>query len=385
MKILVAITYYRPHMSGLTIYAERLAKALVKDGHRVTVLTSRFKHDLPLNENLEGVQIVRVPVLMHISKGVIMPSFGRIASRLIKEHDVVHLHLPQFDAARVAFRARIQKKPIVITYHCDLQMPKGLLSWAANQGVRLMNNLAALFSDRIVTYTQDYADNSKFVRRYMNKLQIINPPVILPAITAAQVRAYKKKHNPKDVHPIIGMAARFASEKGVEVLLNAIERIIKQYPKAQVWFAGPYENVMSEEAYYWKLKPVIDKYVASKNWKFFGLLSPEELAAFYPNLDILTIPSLNSTEAFGLVQIEAMMNGVPSIAANLPGVRQPVKRHGMGEIITIGSSNELADAVNKIMRNKKSYTKGWEDIASQYSPASVAQDYLDMFNEISSK
>ena len=49
-----------------------------------------------------------------------MPTFGRLASQLVKEHDVIHLHLPQLDAAGLALRGRIHKKPTVITYHCDL-------------------------------------------------------------------------------------------------------------------------------------------------------------------------------------------------------------------------------------------------------------------------
>ena len=46
MKLLIVLTYYRPHISGLTIYAERLAKAMVKRGHQVTVLTSRYLPEL---------------------------------------------------------------------------------------------------------------------------------------------------------------------------------------------------------------------------------------------------------------------------------------------------------------------------------------------------
>ena len=78
------------------------------------------------------------------------------------------------------------------------------------------------------------------------------------------------------------------------------------------------------------------------------------MAAFYPNLDILTIPSLNSTESFGLVQIEAMMNGVPVISSNLPGVRQPVLRHKMGRVIPIGDSKALAQGDQRIGRREKS-------------------------------
>ncbi|MHB8114706.1 MAG: glycosyltransferase family 4 protein, partial [Bellilinea sp.] len=132
MRILSVLTYYRPHASGLTIYAERLAKALARRGHQVTVMTSQYTNDLPLDEMIEGVRVVRVPVAFRVSKGVVMPRFGRMATDLVRENDVIQLHLPQFDAAGVAFRGRIWEKPTIITYHCDLLMPPGLLSWAAN-------------------------------------------------------------------------------------------------------------------------------------------------------------------------------------------------------------------------------------------------------------
>lgn len=382
MKILIELTYYRPHTSGLTIYAERLAKALVQKGHQVTVLTSQYEKSLPREEVLDGVSIVRVPVLARVSKGVVMPSFGWVANKMVREHDVIHLHLPQLDAAGLALRGRLYKKPTVITYHCDLRMPKGIFNWLANQGVLLMNNIAGLFTHSIVTYTQDYADHSSFINRFKHKLTVINPPVILPQVTPDEVRSFRKKNDPDNATPIIGMAARFATEKGVEVLLKALSRIIETYPKVQVWFAGPYTNILGEEKYLQRLLPLIQKYQVSGNWRFVGLLSPKEMAAFYPNLDILTIPSLNSTEAFGLVQIEAMMNGVPSIASNLPGVRQPVLRHNMGEVISIGSSDELAKAVLKIMSDKKEYQVGYKKIKEQYTPEAVADAYLDLFNQI---
>ena len=102
MKILVALTYYRPHISGLTIYVERLARALAARGHSVTVLTSRFASHLPLREELDGVQVVRVPVAARISKGVLMPTIGFVANRLVWSHDVISLHLPQLDASGIA-------------------------------------------------------------------------------------------------------------------------------------------------------------------------------------------------------------------------------------------------------------------------------------------
>ncbi len=382
MKILIVLTYYRPHTSGLTIYAERLANALAKRGHQVTVLTSQFEKSLPKNEILNGVKIVRIPVLFRLSKGVIMPSFGYMATKLVLENDVIQLHLPQFDAAGVALRGRILKKPTIITYHCDLLMPSGILPWIANQAVHIMNDLAAIFAHKIVTYTMDYAENSKYLNRNLNKLNVILPPVILPEVKSDYIADFDKENNPEKKKPVIGMAVRFATEKGVEVLLNALPEVLKEFPNTLIQFAGPYENIIGEEEYFKRLIPTIRKYEESGNWKFVGVLSPEQMSAYYPNLDLLVLPSLNSTEAFGLVQIEAMMNGIPCIASNLPGVRQPVKMHDMGEIIEIGNSKELSSAIIKILKNPKKYKNDPEKIRSNYLPDMIAIEYEELFDSI---
>src|SRR5512141_1614830 len=177
MKILLAPTYYRPHTSGLTIYAERLARALADRGHQVTVLTAQYDQTLPREEHLHGVDIVRVPVAFRVSKGVIMPTFGAVAWQMVRAHDVISLHLPQFDASGLAGRGRLLKKPVVLTYHCDLQLPSGLFSRVVDRVVFASNVLAARFADRIVAYTQDYATHSPFLSRYLSKVEVISPPV----------------------------------------------------------------------------------------------------------------------------------------------------------------------------------------------------------------
>ena len=205
MRILIVLTYYRPHISGLTIYAERLAKAWARRGHQVTVLTSRYDPKLAEDEVQGGVRIVRAPVLFRLSKGVIMPTFGLLANKLVAENDVIQLHLPQFDAAGVALRGRLMNKPTVITYHCDLLMPPGWLPQLANSAVHLMNNLAAQFTHRIVTYTQDYADHSAYLRRYMKKLRVIPPPVELPGASAEEIATFSTINNPHGRRPVIEM------------------------------------------------------------------------------------------------------------------------------------------------------------------------------------
>ncbi len=247
MRILTILTYYRPHTSGLTIYAERLAHALAARGHQLTIFTTQYQPDLPLEEVQNGVRIVRVPVALRVSKGVIAPAFGRTATRLVREHDVVQLHLPQFDAPGVALRARLMHKPTVLTYHCDLSLPPGVFNYFVNQVVHGMNRATANLADRIITYTQDYADHSDYLSRYTQKLEIIPPPVVLPVPKDGAVQAFADAHHRLDHRPVIGMAARLATEKGVEILLNALPAILKVYPKAQVLFAGQFQDVLGEE------------------------------------------------------------------------------------------------------------------------------------------
>lgn len=259
------------------------------------------------------------------------------------------------------------------------------MSWLANQAVHVMDHLTARSTHRIVTYTRDYAENSPYLRKYLDKLKVIPPPVVLPVVSPESIAIFKAHNNPQDCHPVIGIAARFATEKGVEVLLRALPAILAKYPKAMVQFAGPYKNIIGEEAYLARLLPQIQKYEAEGHWRFLGLLDPEGMAAFYPNLDILVIPSLNSTEAFGLVQVEAMMNGIPSIASNLPGVRQPVMVHGMGKVIPIGDSDALAQAVIEIQQDPEKYKQDQADVHTRYTPDAIAQEYEKLFEEIKSE
>lgn len=385
MRILIGLTYYRPHTSGLTIYAERIARALADRGHAVTVLTSHYRKDIPYEEVVDKVRIIRVPVLMRVSKGVIMPAFGPTASRLVAEADWIQLHLPQFDAAGIALRGRILRKPTVVTYHCDLHMPPGFMSWTANQSVLLMNDLAARLTHRIVTYTQDYAEHSPYLSGYLKKIRVISPPVTLPETTDDAVHTFGQVHNPASRSPVIGMAARFATEKGVEVLLEALPAVLEKYPRARVLFAGPYEGIVGEEAYARRLSRQIRQYIDGGVWKFVGELNPQEMVNFYRNIDLLVLPSLNSTEAFGLVQIEAMLNGIPCVASNLPGVRQPILRHAMGRIAEIGDAGSLSKAILEVLDHRKEMQPDLENIRREYDPDRIAAFYEDLYTEIASE
>lgn len=380
MKILQVLTYYRPHISGLTIYVERLSRALVEQGHEVTVLTSQAEKSWPREEVRDGVRVVRVPVAFRISKGVIMPALGFYATRYVRQTDVLHLHLPQFDAPGFALRGRLFGKPVVLTYHCDLRLPNGLFNRMVDQVVLVMNRLAGALTDAVVTYTRDYAENSPYLGRYLGrKLHIIPPPVDLPTCGDLDALEFYRAHR-LEGHPVIGISARLATEKGVEVLLKALPLVLERFPTARVLHAGPYENIIGEERYAARLAPLFERY--RNHYTLLGNLEGPALTAFYKNIDVLVVSSLNSTESFGLVQIEAMRNGAPVCASNLPGVRQPVLMTGMGEVTPVGDHAALAAALIRVLEDRGRYVRPAEQIAAAFAPDQTAAGYVQLYRAL---
>lgn len=380
MRILIGLTYYRPHFSGLTIYTERLARGLVRLGHQVTVLTSRYDRSLAPREVKDGVEIIRPNVLTRLSKGVIMPSLPFVAARLIRQADVVNLHMPQMDAAYVSWMARAMGRPVVMTYHCDLKLPNGFIHWVANQGSHLASHMTAIAANLVVTNTRDYAENSAFLRRYLHKMRFTPPPVELPPVSEDAMRSLREKAKILPGQRIIGMNARLATEKGVEYLINAMPEILKKYPNARVLHVGQYQNVLGEEQYAQKLAPMIER--LNSHWTFLGVLSPEEQAAFFHSCEVLVLPSINSTESFGMVQVEAMTCGTPAVASDLPGVRCAVKDTGMGRIVPPRDPGALAEAIIDVLDRPDNYRGDAEMVRQRYSTESVARQYEAYFKEL---
>jgi glycosyltransferase involved in cell wall biosynthesis len=425
VKILFILTYYRPHVSGLTIYVERLAKVLAERGHAVTVLTSHYTKDLPYEEQMDGVRVVRVPVALRFNKGVVMPGFFLSAWREIRRHDVVSIHLPQVEAALAAFLTRLAGRKPLITYHCDLQMPP---VWYGKIVDRLTfwDNLAAgKMADTIVAYTRDFAEHSPFLSRFLGetdagtrrrgdpetrrhgdaetrrhedterptyshtpthsntaphgKVRVILPPVVIPDPTPEGVAALRERIGWHEGQKVIGFAARFAHEKGADYLINAIPHILNAFPDVRILFAGPYGNDVIGETIWDSLQPLIKKY--ERYLTFLGTLNPAQMADFYAACDVITVASINNTESFGLVQVEAFMCGTPLVATNLPGVRQPVTMTGMGEIVPIADAEGLARGVIRVLRDPEKYIKPRGEIMRTFELARTVDAYEQLFEE----
>lgn len=377
MRILHCLYYYRPHYSGLTVYTERLARALAGRGHTVTVLTSRYDSSLPAEEWLEGVRVRRVGVAAVISKGPIMPAYQIEGVRLARQHDVVHVHVPQIDAAPLALGARLLGKPVVLTFHCDLDLPRSPLNWLANRASYLADQLTAGLASAIVTNTRDYAEDSPLLRGKLGRLVVIPPPIEVATPTEREVAALRARLGLQPGQPVIGMAARLATEKGVEILARAMLRVLERHPQARVLYVGQYQNVMGEEEYARRLRPVLDR--LGDRWTFLGVLTPAEMGAFYAACDVTVLPSLNRTESFGMVQVESMVCGTPVVASDLPGVRQPTQVTGMGTTVPPGDPQALAEALLDVLDHPDRYAGDPAEVATRFGSQAAAERYEELY------
>lgn len=380
MRILFILTYYRPHVSGLTIYVERLSRALAERGHEVTVLTSHYAKQLPREEMLGGVRVVRAPVLFRLNKGVFMPTFPALAWREIRSHDVVSIHLPQVEASLATALARLAGRNPILTYHCDLQMPPSVWYGSLVDRVTYWNNVVACkMAAAVVAYTQDFAEHSRVLSRFVTsaKLRVILPPVVIPQPTRDGARTLREQYG-LNGWPIIGFAARFAHEKGAGYLLSAMPYLLSERPDIRIVFAGPYLGVLGETAWD-ELQPLIKQYEPYVT--FLGPLNPEQMADFFAACDVVTVASINNTESFGLVQVEAFMCGTPVVATNLPGVRQPVMMTGMGQIVPVADAKGLAEGILKVLRNPAAAVRPRDEIMRVFSMARTVDEYEKLFEE----
>lgn len=121
-------------------------------------------------------------------------------------------------------------------------------------------------------------------------------------------------------------------------------------------------------------------------WQFLGIVSDAEKRALFELSDVLVLPSTNSTESFGMVQVEAMTCGTPAVATDLPGVRQPVLSSGMGKIVPIRDAKALGQAVVEVMQGGVQVSSETvAKLAAFYAPETVARAYETLFEEVLSK
>ncbi len=378
MKLLISISYYIPHISGLTNATKNLAELLAQNGYQVTVLATQHDKTLSKNEILNGVRVKRMPYLFKLYKGFIIPGFMIAAYKAILQSEQVIINLPQAEGFIVAGLAKLMRKKVHCIYHCNLVFDQKLRRTKLMKFVfGVADEITLSLADTIVISSDDFAKELSLSNKHAHKIQIIQLVIAKPVIKQQAKDSLNKKLGVKKRY-IIGFIGRIAAEKGIEYLLETTALLKKQFgDNFLILLAGP-ERVIGEQIYLEKITNILEKH--QSNIIRLGELKEDELGAFYQLLDVLVLPSINSTEAFGMVQVEAMLCGTPVVATDLPGVRVPIKETGMGEIVSSKDTTALAQGIIKILTDKENYIKKSEQVGSYFSSEKILQQWKKLFS-----
>ena len=345
MKILIVLYYYHPYVSGLSLLAKMQAEGLAARDHEVTILTMQHQSDLAGSEDLNGVHIIRAKVLARASKGVVSWDFLKKIVALAKTHDIVNPHLPMAHFGLVL--PFVDTKKLIPQYHCDLNLGDGvvsrLLQWISYWSMgRTLGR-----SSQIIATTKDYFANCHYAR-YASRVCEIYPPINQNRFGRRDPGELKARLGIDGNPYLIGFVGRIVAEKGLEYLLRAIPFLEKRISDFLILIAGDYTKVAGGS-----VKEQIDALIEGfpGRVKFVGHLKFDDLVAFYNLIDVLILPSVDPLEAFGMVQVEAMLCGTPVIATNMPGVREVVRKTGFGRLIKKRDPQDIADKVVDLYDN----------------------------------
>ncbi len=376
LKILIILLYYHPHSTGLTHYVRMLAEELVCRGHEVTVVASCHSRELPLGESeLNGVRVVRLWAPIALSRGRIMPTYPWAINRLLREHDVVNIHVPLLETALVAFLTGKAGIKLIPTHHGDLILPESPINNMITRIMFLFYKYMAKRAPCIIGLSDDYADNSYYLLPFRDKVKIIYPPMIIPKPDLAGVKRLRDKWR-HDGGPLIGYAGRFVQEKRPDLLIRSLEVINGKHPNARVVFAGEYD--ISYEGTWRRHQDLVERY--RSQLIFLGLIhDKQELANFYAACDVLVMPS--DSDCFPLVQGEAMLCGTPVVMTDIAGGRVAIQLSGMGKLAKPGDPRSIGETTLAVLANPDRYTRTRDFIRGIFSFEETVNRYESIFYE----
>ena len=379
MKIVMGLYYYFPYVSGLSVYTKNLAEALVERGHEITVITSRYDATFDREQQVNGVKIIRVPVIFRLNKGVIMPMFVPTMYAFGKTADVVMLHLPCAEAALVA---RLFPQKLIIKYHCDLRLSGRRLVTMLLESVAYTSMKDAIHhAPYTISSSFDYAANSKILAHYLEKVTPVPPPIkmIHPSKPPLDPQYFCQRTTIPCEAKVIGFLGRIVYEKGIDFLIHAFDDLRKKHDDIYLVIAGDYTDVMGGS-----VKHVLNHFLEGKEERihFTGRLTDDEVDAFYRFIDVLALPSIDPLEAYGMVQVEAMLRGTPVVASDMPGVRVAVQVTKMGKIVPRKDPHALASALEQVVYDHQYTVLPPEEIVRLLDLGTTVQKYEQLFQKI---
>jgi len=351
MKSYSRVLFFSPffwpsHSQGLNTAMQWLDRFAEQRSTTVDVLTFRFDSILKNQENFQRFNVIRMGYWFRFSKFFISVGYTLKYLSKILSADVVILSLPSVEGLELALLAKLLGKKIVGIYLYDWHMPRFWIARALRIQMRLC--------DSIIVSSSDYALHSLVLKEFEKKTHSVFPDVRDRPIRRSKVMPLMAD---KTGEIWLGYSGRVTHGKGLMKLARALVRYRNRNPevKFRLVLVGPYgESLEGDQNTYIELLNFLE--LNQIPHRFYGNQESSDLPSFYTLMDLLVVPSTSRSEAFGLVQVEALMSGTPVIASDLPGVRVPVKMTGFGTLIDPGEGDrqdqELANAISLVLKKK---------------------------------
>lgn len=357
MKILEVNKLYYPHIGGIESLVKQYSEGLSKiEGNDVRVLVCRDGKGKGYVETVEGVEVTRANSWGTYFSCPLSFDFFRKFRKMSRESDVVEIHTP-FPLGDAALLLSGYKGKVVVAWHSDVVKQKKLLFF-----YKPFMNYLLKRADKIIVATKGHIDGSSYLPKYRDKCEIIPYGLDVEVYDSApKTPVLTNKLNNKDNVKIL-FTGRLVYYKGVDILLKAF----KDVKGAELFISGSgdLEN---------KLKAYCADNGMEDRVHFMGFLSDEDLKSAFADCDMFVLPSVQKSEAFGIVQIEAMINGKPVINTNLPsGVPYVSLDKVTGFTVEPSDPEQLRDAIQKLTDD--------EALRASYGKA-ARERVLSEFNE----
>ena len=331
LSVVHAAKFYPPSRGGMETVIADLCNGTSADWDVRVVAANESRETL--RERVGSVDVIRTAKFGSAASVPLCPSYPM---HLWRQHaDCVVLHEPN-PVAGAALFARTPATRLVVWHHSDLLRPW----WAPHTYGHLQRALYRRAACVIVS--------SPNLARFSPIVQQARKVVVIPfGIQLERFRQLTPEQSAlaEDLRrtapgPRVLFVGRFVYYKGVELLVDAVARATGTLILAG---DGPLEPA---------LRARVSALGIENRVIFAGRVSDEELPAYYHAADLFVLPSIAKTEAFGVVQVEAMAAGLPVISTNLNTGVPWVNQHNVsGIVVESGSADALAHALNYLATN----------------------------------
>lgn len=368
MRVLQVGKYYPPVEGGIESHVEAVSEGLATR-YDVTVLAFNTSGRTE-EETRNGVRVIRVATMGRVLRTEMAPMFYAWFRRL-RNADLIHLHTPN-PIGELACLSAPRGTPLLITYHSDV------VRWRLLERLdRIVLQRLMKRADRVIAFTRRYVESSPVIRHHAAKCAIIphgiDPTEFTrgPAIEG-RVRRLRDEHGPR----IVLFVGRLVYYKGLDILIRAMADVAGA--KLLIAGDGPLREPLTALAREMGLTSRIT---------FLGRVSQEERAACYHASDLLVLPATHRSEAFGVVQVEALACGLPIVSTNIDSGVPFVNQDGItGLIVEPGDAAGLSAAILRILSDaslrEAMAGEGRRRAQSLFSRDVMLRDLLSLYSEI---